>query len=280
MESCQIKYNIFVTLSNFNLLDFRSMKRVVRFYSSKPKINLFFDVDATIYPESINLHLDIDKGVNSFLENLLGMTQDEASKTRERLFHQYGSTYLGLNKEYEVDVDFVKFCDEIFHQVDTKHILETRIDENHRKEILEMFNAFDREKVRMFVFSNGTKSHVDNVLEFFEIEEDKGLFDEIVTIEDMSDNQNGEHIIHKPDVRSFEAAARITGVEIGEDEEIYFFDDHKGNIAQGQEFGWNCVFVNERGENHNTEGVVSIKNLIEVKELFPEFFKKEKFQEI
>lgn len=250
----------------------------MRVISRKMPKNLIFDVDSTIYPSSVGLYVNVGEKVAQFLCELLDDVNsfEEALILEKEMYELYGSAYIGISKEpHNHRIHFADFLDSVYKYVDTKAVLELGETIERKKKVLEMFDSFDREKVRLFVFSNGTKKHVQNVLEFYGIE--NGYFEQIVTVEDLSEEQYSNTLVLKPQKEAFAAALRKCNLDINsEPENIYFFDDHPQNIVTGNDIGWNCIFIDEKGKGNAIRNasidVVRVEDILEIHSIFPEFF--------
>ncbi len=65
----------------------------------------FIDLDDTVYPASSGVWPLAGERMVTYMHEVLGIPLAEAPALRERLFHIYGTTLRGLQREYGVDMD-------------------------------------------------------------------------------------------------------------------------------------------------------------------------------
>jgi len=110
-----------------------------------------FDLDNTLYPASCGLFAQIDRKMQEFIRNLLGVEADEAHRLQKEYFHRYGTTLYGLMECH--DVDPVGYLDYV-HAVDFSPVLADP----------DLDGALAQLQGRKFIFTNGPASHVMEVL--------------------------------------------------------------------------------------------------------------------
>jgi len=71
---------------------------------------LFFDLDATLYPESNGLWLAIRRNIDRYMSEKLDIPKSQITSLREHYYVQYGTTLRGLQIHYGIDAkDYLNF---------------------------------------------------------------------------------------------------------------------------------------------------------------------------
>jgi putative hydrolase of the HAD superfamily len=126
-----------------------------------------FDLDNTLYPQSLNVFGLIDKRINRYMREKLNIPEDEVDSLRRSYWKIYGVTLNGLMINYNADPeDYLEFV----HDVELNHILKP----NQRlRRALQNINS---SKV---ILTNGSTRHAENVLSALGIED---MFQEIFDV--------------------------------------------------------------------------------------------------
>lgn len=125
-----------------------------------------FDLDNTLYPARA-LYDEIGDRMTRYIERATGFDSAAALEVRERYFHQYGATVVGLMRHHDVDArDFLLDV----HQADHS-VLEPDA---------ELRSLIDALPGRRIIFTNGGGGHAERVLKSLRLE---GLFDAVFDIE-------------------------------------------------------------------------------------------------
>lgn len=185
-----------------------------------------FDMDNTLYPASANLFSQIDRKMEAYVGDLLGLSREEARAVQKRYFHEHGTTLKGLMLSHDVDphafLDFV-------HDIDM-----SVLDVNTR-----LAAALRRLPGRKIVFTNGDLAYAGRVLEAVGIAD---CFDAI-------------HDIHatgyqpKPDPRSYASVCAHHAIDPAR---AFFVDDMAHNLKPAHALGMVTGWVNngsERGDH-------------------------------
>lgn len=183
---------------------------------------LIFDLDNTLYNPSSGVLSEIDKRINIFMKEILGL--DSVDKLRVCYRENYGTTLLGLMKHHKVKpqeyLDFV-------HDIDYPNLL------SNDYKLNEILKELDGEKV---IFTNGSRSHAINTLSNLGILDN---FEEIFSIEDYIE-------FPKP----FDPAyiKLIENLNISPKDSIYFEDSPK-NLVASKKFGFKTALVWEKSND-------------------------------
>lgn len=125
-----------------------------------------FDLDNTLYPAR-DLYDEIGERMTRYIERATGLETAHALEIRERYFHQYGATVVGLMRHHDVDAqDFLLDV----HQADHS-VLEPDA---------ELRALIERLPGRRIIFTNGGGGHAERVLASLRLD---GLFDAVFDIE-------------------------------------------------------------------------------------------------
>ncbi|MBN1179682.1 MAG: pyrimidine 5'-nucleotidase [Anaerolineae bacterium] len=76
--------------------------------------HILFDLDNTLYPRETGLLRELDRRIQQWTEQELGLTAAEATAMRKDYFVRYGTTLSGLVAEWQVDVeDYLAFVHDV-----------------------------------------------------------------------------------------------------------------------------------------------------------------------
>jgi putative hydrolase of the HAD superfamily len=114
---------------------------------------ILFDLDNTLYPPERNVFSLIDRRINRFMNEVVGIPETEVDGLRRRYWAEYGVTLQGLIRHYGVDAEAYL---EYVHDVDVAGCLEP--DDELRR-------ALEGLPLRRAVFTNGSRGHAERVLE-------------------------------------------------------------------------------------------------------------------
>ena len=128
---------------------------------------ILFDLDNTLYPPERQLFNLIDRRINDYMQQVVGIAAGDVDGLRRRYWQDYGVTLQGLIRHHGVDPeDYLYYV----HDVDVTSRLvpdpELRL-------------ALAALPYRRFIFTNGSHCHVQRVLSALALE---GLFEEVFDI--------------------------------------------------------------------------------------------------
>jgi putative hydrolase of the HAD superfamily len=190
-----------------------------------------FDMDNTLYPSRANLFGQIDRKMEAFVGNLLGLNRDEARAVQKRYFHEHGTTLRGLMLSHGVDPhEFLDFVHDIDMSV---------LDPDPR-----LAAALKRLPGRKIVFTNGDAPYAERVLAALGI---RDAFEALYDIHAMAYHP-------KPDPRAYRMLCDLHAVDPAT---AFFADDMAHNLKPAHAMGMVTAWINngsERGDHgHSPE---------------------------
>ena len=147
-----------------------------------------FDLDDTLHDASRATMPGLHLSFGDYIQQHLGMTEEESDALRRRYWQRYGATLLGLVKHHAVDAAH------FLHHTHLLPGLEQAV-RGHAHD----FAALKRLRGRKFILTNAPRAYAERVLGALGIGRH---FDALISIEDMS--MFGE-LRPKPDARMFRA---------------------------------------------------------------------------
>lgn len=128
---------------------------------------IIFDLDNTLYPPERELFSLIDKRINHYMSEVVGIPADDVDGLRRSYWADYGVTLGGLIRHWNVDPeDYLEYV----HDVDVSGRLQC--DSGLRQMLADL-------PLRRAVFTNGSRGHADRVLGVLGLQ---GLFEDIFDI--------------------------------------------------------------------------------------------------
>jgi putative hydrolase of the HAD superfamily len=126
-----------------------------------------FDLDNTLYPARA-LYDEIGERMTNYIARATGLDMEGALHIREKYFHEYGATVVGLAKHHDIDPrDFLLDVHLADHSVLAPDA--------------ELRGLIGRLPGRRIIFTNGGGGHAQRVLESLNLD---GLFESVFDIED------------------------------------------------------------------------------------------------
>ena len=113
---------------------------------------VFFDLDNTLYSADSSLFDLIDKRINTYMREVVGIDGVRVDSLRRHYWEKYGVTLRGLMREYGTDAEHYL---EYVHDID----VHTRLTSD-----LELKKRLDSMPEQRFVFTNGSSDHARRVL--------------------------------------------------------------------------------------------------------------------
>ncbi len=200
-------------------------------------MNLFLiDVDNTLYSKELGVFDAIDKRINEYMKNLLGMRDDEINKLRLSYWSKYGTTMSGLIKHYNIDP--YRFLDYV-HDIDVGALIKPN------PALLEKIKKIEAVKI---AFTNAPKSHAIRVLDAL------GITDQFVDIFDIISAE----FRGKPDRYAYDKIIKKTKAD-----SYVMIDDWEVNLKTAKSMGMFTILV---GENCSDNVDLCIKRFEDIEE--------------
>lgn len=181
---------------------------------------LFFDLDDTLYDHKSGLWEAIRDRMNTFLQDHLRLSFEEAVNLRQEYYQTYGTTLKGLLIKHDIDVNaYLAYV----HDVPLTKYLKPE------PQITAMISAINYAK---FIFTNADKAHAKRVLDHLGY---TNIFQSLIDIRALE--------FHcKPEPKAYQLAMERAGVS--EPSKCILIDNSLRNILAAQNFGFLTVLVN------------------------------------
>lgn len=176
-----------------------------------------FDLDNTLYPADHVIYDTIGERMTAYIARRLELPHDKALALRERYFHQYGATVVGLVRHHGADLaDFVADVHDVPVDVVTPD-----------PELGRLIQALPGRRV---VFTNGGRDYAHRILARLGID---GAFERVVALEDV-----GLH--PKPAPAAFRRLMELCDIDAAR---AVMFEDHLINLETAAALGFATVLV-------------------------------------
>lgn len=190
---------------------------------------ILFDLDNTLYPESSILGERFEKGINSFVANYLGISEEEARRQRRERRREFGTTLQWL-----IQVHNFTDIDDYMDAVHPKR-MECYLTKNPA-----LTNIIRSLPVKRSILTNSPREHAERVLSYLEI------LDQFEQIFDLRYN----NFVGKPDPAVY---SRILEVIQQRPEETLFIDDIPGYLEPFRRMGGHALLIDEMGRHPGGE---------------------------
>jgi len=175
-----------------------------------------FDLDNTLYPAR-DLYDEIGERMTAYISRTLAVPAAEALEVRERYFHEYGATIVGLVRHHRVDAhDFLRDVHTADHSVLTPDP--------------ELGPLIARLPGRRLIHTNGGGGHAERVLERLGL---AGLFEAVFDIE-------AAELTPKPQRQSYERLAARFGFS---PRRAVLIEDTLRNLEPAHEMGFMTALI-------------------------------------
>lgn len=175
-----------------------------------------FDLDNTLYPAR-DLYDEIGVRMTNYIADQLSLDEAAALEIRERYFHDYGATVVGLVRHHGVDArDFLENVHTADHSVLSADP--------------ELRTLIGRLPGRRIIFTNGGGGHAERVLERLNLAD---LFDTVLDIEACG-------LFPKPQRESYERVLAATGIEA---KSSILIEDTMRNLEPAHDMGFATALV-------------------------------------
>ncbi|MDZ4692535.1 pyrimidine 5'-nucleotidase [Terricaulis sp.] len=175
-----------------------------------------FDLDNTLYPAPA-LYDEIGVRMTDYIARKLTLATADAQELRERYFHQYGATVVGLARHHAIEAgDFLRHVHDADHSVLTPDL-----------ELRDLIAALPGRRI---IYTNGGGGHAQRVLVSLGLD---SVFDAVFDIESCG-------LAPKPQRESYDcflAASRV------EPTEAIFVEDTLRNLEPAHDLGFTTALV-------------------------------------
>ncbi len=184
--------------------------------------HILFDLDETLYPFSTGLMQHINRRMNEFMVQNLGVPVEDVSAMRQAYWHKYGTTLRGLYVERHIDAQaFLHYV----HDIPLGEYL--RADER----LDALLAAIPQDK---YIFTNAPEDYARRVLGILGIERHfRRIFDiNFIAYESKPAASAYQRVLEALNVRG---------------DECLMIDDAARNLAPAKALGMRTVLLNGRG---------------------------------
>ena len=127
--------------------------------------NILFDCDGVLYQDLEAVFGQVSKRMTNYISKKLNLDIKKAKDLQTNYFHKYNTSLNGLMIHHDIEPkDFLKYV----HDIDLAFMNKDLV---LRKELINL-------NLKKFVFTNGSKEHVENIIKHLGIEDQfNGIFD-------------------------------------------------------------------------------------------------------
>ncbi len=180
-----------------------------------------FDLDNTLYPAHTDLFSQINEKIRLYVSNLVGVSEADAHTLQKGYYQKYGTTLRGLMIEHDIEPDdFLEYVHDIDHSVippDPK-----------------LKNAIRKLPGRLFIMTNGTRKHAENVANILGITDH---FEDIFGIIEAD-------LVPKPYRETYDLFMEKNGIDPAKSS---MFEDLSRNLEVPHQMGMATTLIIPRG---------------------------------
>jgi putative hydrolase of the HAD superfamily len=198
--------------------------------------NFIFDCDGVLYKDLDAVFGQVSKKMGKYISRKLNVDLKKAKELQRNYFHKYNTSLNGLMIHHKIDPHkFLKYV----HDINLDFL---KKDTLLREELLKL-------DVKKFVYTNGSRDHVNNITKHLGIDD---LFDGVF---DIVDGQ----FMPKPQIEPFKVLIKKFDIN---PEETVFIEDIAKNLSVKKELNLKTVWLinNEYWGKQDSD-----KNYIDVK---------------
>ena len=198
--------------------------------------NIIFDCDGVLYKDLDSVFSQVSKKMGKYISRKLNVDLKKAKELQRNYFHKYNTSLNGLMIHHKIDPhEFLKYV----HDINLDFL---KKDTLLREELLKL-------DVKKFVYTNGSRDHVNNITKHLGIDD---LFDGVF---DIVDGQ----FMPKPQIEPFKVLIKKFDIN---PEETVFIEDIAKNLSVKKELNLKTVWLinNEYWGKQDSD-----KNYIDVK---------------
>jgi putative hydrolase of the HAD superfamily len=208
---------------------------------------LFFDLDATLYPPSNGLWDEIRIRIFQYMEEEIGLPEQEIPAIRDHYWKTYGTTLEGLRIHHDVDPeDYLNFV----HQISLDDYL------SRDPELDDLLKDLPQD---LWIFTNADRRHAEAVLKVLGIREH---FNGIIDLLAMD-------FAVKPRPEAYQIAQKTAGET--DPSRCILFDDLIPNLVGAKKQGFTTVLVGGNGPVENVD--FQLPTIHKIREVLPNLWK-------
>ena len=190
-----------------------------------PITALLFDLDNTLYSAHAGITEALEAQMNAYVQQLTGLSIDEAQALRQHYFVTYGTTLRGLQLHHDVDIEHYLYT---VHQFDAAaYVANDAV----------LYQLLAGDSRRQAIFTNSPREHAERVLCALGIDQ---LQLPIIDIRAMN-------FVPKPHLSAYQTAMSVIGQEAAQ---IAFFEDTLHNLEPAKQLGMTTVYLHHGRMNH------------------------------
>ena len=179
--------------------------------------NFIFDCDGVLYKDLDAVFGQVSKRMGEYISRKLNVDLKKAKELQRNYFHQYNTSLNGLMIHHKIDPhEFLEYV----HDIDLDFL---KKDTLLREELLKL-------DVKKFVYTNGSRDHVNNITKHL------GIDDLLDGVFDIVDGQ----FIPKPQIEPFKILIKKFDIN---PEETVFIEDIAKNLSVKKELNLKTVWL-------------------------------------
>jgi len=198
--------------------------------------NFIFDCDGVLYKDLDAVFGQVSKKMGKYISRKLNVDLKKAKELQRNYFHKYNTSLNGLMIHHKIDPhEFLKYV----HDINLDFL---KKDTLLREELLKL-------DVKKFVYTNGSRDHVNNITKHLGIDD---LFDGVF---DIVDGQ----FMPKPQIEPFKVLIKKFDIN---PEETVFIEDIAKNLSVKKELNLKTVWlINDEywGKQDSDKNYIDVK---------------------
>jgi putative hydrolase of the HAD superfamily len=207
---------------------------------------IYFDLDATLYPESNGLWPAIRSRIDQFMHHRVGIPENDIPQLRRNYYDQYGTTLRGLQANYNIDPnEYLEYV----HDLPLEKYLQP---DPSLRSLLQSI------PIPRWIFTNSDSKHVQRVLEILRIED---CFHGVIDVWALDPHC-------KPQVEAYNKALILSNET--NPKTCAFLDDSIRNLIPARDLGFFTVLVGN--EELHPSADRSLKDIKELRGKIPELW--------
>jgi pyrimidine 5'-nucleotidase len=208
---------------------------------------IFFDLDATLYPESNGLWPAIRENIDRFMREEMEFPEAEIPKMREHYYMHYGTTLRGLQIHHGIEAqEYLNYV----HNLPLDQYLQP--DPSLREMLLSL-------PKRRWIFTNSDRPHAERVISTLGIED---CFEGMVDVYTLEAHP-------KPSPEAYQLALELA--RVADPKTCALLDDSTRNLAPAKEMGFFTVLVGQNGTHPTADR--TLLDIHDLPQVAPEFWK-------